>query len=78
MLAPVIWYRAGESICNYLVYSKRLSPSVIAYRDQHKELAEMYNQEWQKAFGSLLSNVTIPKGDCFKCESKNKIRTVLP
>ena len=78
MLAPVIWYRAGELICNYLVYSKRLSPAVIAFRDQHKELAEMYNQEWQKAFGSLLGNIMIPKSDCFKCESKNKIRTVLP
>jgi hypothetical protein len=77
-LAPVIWYRAGELICNYLYYSKRLSPTVAPYKEQHKELAELYAASWQKEYGVLLSNVSIPKGDCFKCQSKAQIVSRLP
>ena len=78
MLAPVVWYRAGQLTADMLLYSQRLSPKVAAYKDQYKELSEKYMAEWQAHFQAMLSNVTIPKGECFKCQSKTKIVSRLP
>jgi len=77
-LAPVVYYKAGENLANYLKYSKRINPAIAAYQKQHSELAKAYAKEWQDLFGYMLENIVIPKSDCFKCESRTKIRVSLP
>jgi len=78
MLAPVLYYRSGQLICDMLQYSKRLSPLVLPYKEQYAELSDLYMKAWREQYEILLSNVSIPKGDCFKCQSKTKIVSRLP
>jgi|GEM_PF-4997148 len=78
MLAPVVYYRAGQLICDYFTYSQRLSPKVAAYKEQWEALSGKYMDAWREQYEILLSNVSIPKGDCFKCQSKTQIISRLP
>ncbi len=73
LLAPAIWYRVGWSLNNMMRYSKRLAPEVLTFKGDHEELAAYYDDQFTASMGELLTNVNIPKNDCFKCQSATQI-----
>lgn len=73
LLALPMWYYVGYTLANIARYSKRLSPSVISFRADYDEMVAFYQDEFDKAMMELLTNVRIPKNDCFKCQSPTQI-----
>lgn len=73
-MAPVLLFRIGELLAKNLQYSKRLSPEVLSFKADHKELATDYGMEADRLFSQALENAIIPKGECFKCTSQVKFR----
>jgi hypothetical protein len=73
-IAPAMLYKTAELLMGVLKYSKRLSPSVIVFENDHEELAEKYSEEYEKTYNDFLKNVRLPKGDCWCAKTRTGVR----
>ncbi|HWB63522.1 MAG TPA: hypothetical protein VG603_08450 [Chitinophagales bacterium] len=78
LLAMPILYKAGALIMKEMKYSKRLNGVITCYAQDHLELMNSYNEEYNLRMAQLFQNMNMPASSCFSCASMVEARSVLP
>jgi len=77
-LAMPILYKTGVLLMDEFVYTKRQNAAMTVYKDNHAELKDMYEAEFQSSMNAILSNMIIPKDVCFTCNSSIRHVAIAP
>ena len=62
-----MYYKIGELLAKEAVYSKRDNTVVTINNEDNIELAQEYEANFEDEMKIVLSNMSIPNDDCFKC-----------
>ena len=78
LLALPLAYKTLNQIFKEMEVSKRFNSSVLAYREDHKELAEYYQNEYQNSMGVIMQGAVFNDPVCFPCKPRVSVKTYLP
>lgn len=78
LLAYPLLYKVGAEIMLELIYSDRLNSVILLGNKDHRELYEMYNNEYMSAMKGLLDSFKMPNDICFNCKPNIKKTVQIP
>lgn len=77
-MAMPILYKTGVLLMEEFIYTKRQNAAMTVYKDNHVELRDMYEMEFERTMNAILNNMVIPKDICFTCNSSIRHVAIAP